>query len=127
MGDPVARACIIPELHSRYLMSSDGIRLVVDKNLYDPYFIYLLINSPNFRIQAENASTGTTRKRIGLKELRTLKVYCPHIDEQIRIAKIFFDLNVEIESLYTQLEKYKMIKIGTMQNLLTGKIRLHNE
>ena len=30
----------------------------------------------------------------------------------------------EILALETKLEKYKMIKLGMMQNLLTGKIRL---
>jgi type I restriction enzyme S subunit len=32
MGDPVARCCIMPVKEPRYLMASDGIRLVVDKS-----------------------------------------------------------------------------------------------
>lgn len=124
MGDPVARACIIPDFHKRYLMCSDGIRLVVDNKLYDSYFIYVYINFSKFRIQAENASTGTTRKRIGLKELKTLKIICPNKSEQIQIAQILSDMDAEIKVLEKKLEKYKMIKQGMMQNLLTGKIRL---
>ncbi|TVM00796.1 MAG: type I restriction endonuclease subunit S [Candidatus Brocadia sp. WS118] len=33
-------------------------------------------------------------------------------------------MDAEIEALEKKMEKYKMIKQGMMQNLLTGKIRL---
>jgi len=45
-------------------------------------------------------------------------------DEQRRIAQILSDMDTEIEALKKKLEKYKMIKQGMMQNLLTGRIRL---
>ena len=35
MGDPVARACLVPGGADRYVMSSDGIRLAVDERRYD--------------------------------------------------------------------------------------------
>ncbi len=124
MGDPVARACIIPDFHKRYLMCSDGIRLAVDTKNYNTYFIYIYINSPQFRILAENASTGSTRKRIGLKELRKLEFCCPNLSEQTRIAAILSDMDAEIAALETKLAKYKQIKQGMMQELLTGRIRL---
>lgn len=44
--------------------------------------------------------------------------------EQTRIAKILSDMDAEIEALEKKLDKYKMLKQGMMQNLLTGKIRL---
>lgn len=124
MGDPVARACIIPELHERYLMCSDGIRLAVNKKEYHPYFIYTYINSPIFRVLAENASTGSTRKRIGLNELRNIELTVPLLPEQKRIATILSDMDAEIAALEAKLAKYKQIKQGMMQNLLTGRIRL---
>ncbi|WP_006522986.1 restriction endonuclease subunit S [Desulfoscipio gibsoniae] len=124
MGDPVARACIVPDFHHRYLMCSDGIRLSVDKKVNHPYFIYTYINSPIFRMLAENASTGSTRKRIGLNELRNLELVIPPIAEQTRIATILSDMDAEIAALEAKLVKYKQIKQGMMQNLLTGRIRL---
>lgn len=124
MGDPVARACIIPEFHDRYLMCSDGIRLSVDKKENNPYFIYTYINSPIFRILAENASTGSTRKRIGLNELRNLELIVPSFPEQACIATILSDMDAEITALEIKLAKYKQLKQGMMQHLLTGRIRL---
>ena len=44
--------------------------------------------------------------------------------EQTHIAQILLDMDTEIEALENKLNKYKMIKQGMMQNLLTGRIRL---
>ena len=44
--------------------------------------------------------------------------------EQTRIAQILSDIDAEIEALENKLNKYKMLKQGMMQNLLTGRIRL---
>lgn len=125
MGDPVARACIIPDTYARFLMCSDGIRLAVDGKKYNTYFIYTLINSPNFRKKAENTSSGSTRKRIGLSELRELELNLPNsLIEQNRLANILLDIDNEIEYLDEKLSKTRKIKEGMMQELLTGRIRL---
>lgn len=124
MGDPVARACIIPRRHKRYLMCSDGIRLAVNQKTFDTYFICTLINAPEFRTKAANAGTGSTRKRIGLNELRNLMLLCPPLSEQSAIAQILSDMDSEITELETKLAKTRAVKQGMMQQLLTGKIRL---
>ena len=46
------------------------------------------------------------------------------LEEQTRIAKILSDMDAEIEALENKLEKYKMLKAGMMQELLSGKTRL---
>lgn len=124
MGDPVARACIIPQHHERYLMCSDGIRLAVNPKRFNTYFIYLSINAPDFRTRAENAGTGSTRKRIGLTELRNLELLCPELPEQIAIATILSDMNSDITALEAQLAKARLLNQGMMQELLTGRTRL---
>ena len=124
MGDPVARACIIPPHHERYLMCSDGIRLAVNPKRFNTYFVYLSINAPDFRTRAENAGTGSTRKRIGLTELRNLELLCPELPEQGAIAEALSDADALIESLEQLITKKRHIKQGAMQELLTGKRRL---
>ncbi|WP_394808136.1 restriction endonuclease subunit S [Nitrosomonas sp.] len=124
MGDPVARACIVPHYHDRYLMCSDGIRLTIDQKKYSTYFVYLSINATDFRTRAANAGTGSTRKRIGLTELRNLELSCPGLPEQNLIANIIFDMDAELAELEQKLTKAKNIKQGMMQELLTGRTRL---
>ena len=87
MGDPVGRACLIPEFHSRYVMCSDGIRLVVDEKVNSKYFVYSLINSPAFRSTVEKTATGSTKKGIGLDELKNLPMLLPSKAEQQNIAE----------------------------------------
>lgn len=124
MGDPVARGCLVPGVDERFVMCSDGIRLSVNVEKFDTNFVLLMINHNDFRKAAENASTGSTRKRIGLTELRTLKINCPKFSEQKTISSIIVNMNAEITALEKRLEKAKAIKQGMMQQLLTGKIRL---
>lgn len=125
MGDPVARACLIPSNSSRYLMCSDGIRLVVDKLKFSTKYVLYTINFDIFRNIANLASIGSTRKRIGLKELRFLPLPVPPtLAEQEKIATVLSDMDSEIEKLEVKLEKYKDIKQGMMQKLLTGAVRL---
>ena len=124
MGEPVARACIIPPLQERYVMCSDGIRLAVDEKRFNTYFVYTQINAPEFRVKASNAGRGSTRKRIGLTELRRLELWCPPHPEQIAIATILSDMDAEIAALETKMAKARQIKQGMMQELLTGRIRL---
>ena len=88
MGDLVARATSIPDFDTRYLMASDGIRLSINKKEYDTTFILESINNYTFRNQADLSSTGSTRKRIGLVELRELKIVIPPLSEQKKITSI---------------------------------------
>ena len=121
MGDPVARACIIPKTHSRYLMCSDGIRLNINKSRYNAYFIYSKINSSNFRLKAESLSTGSTRKRINLSKLRNINLLLPPLKEQRAIAQILNDVDELMIALEKLIDKKKMIKKGMMQELLKPK------
>ncbi|NMA62496.1 MAG: restriction endonuclease subunit S, partial [Syntrophomonadaceae bacterium] len=48
----------------------------------------------------------------------------PPLPEQQAIAQILSDMDAEIESLQKKRDKYKLIKEGMMDKLLTGKVRL---
>ena len=125
MGDPVARACIIPSLHDRYLMCSDGIRLAVDPTRFAAHFVFAQINAPDFRGRAANAGTGSTRKRIGLTELRNLELQCPPTKaEQTAIAAVLSEMDGELAKLEQRREKTRALKQALMQELLTGRTRL---
>lgn len=118
MGDPVGRACLIPGYHNRYVMSSDGIRIAVDEDQYDKYFIYLVINSKIFRSKVENSSTGSTRKRIGLVDLKKLTLTVPKDkDEQEKIANCFSSADDLIEEQTSKIVALKDHKKGLMQQL----------
>lgn len=118
MGDPVGRACIIPDFLKRCVMASDGIRLVIDEEKYSKYFIYSLINSKPVREGIEKKATGSTRKRIGLDDLREIELIAPKLlPEQQKIASCLFSLDELIDSHVQKLVLLKDYKKGLMQNL----------
>lgn len=124
MGDPVARACFIPKTRERFLMASDGIRLVPDKQLFDNLFVKEYINYKAFRRAAIRASTGSTRQRIGLTDLKELPFIKLKLKEQQKISSMLSVANEEINLLKSQLKKLISQKRGLMQKLLTGEIRV---
>ncbi|MCF7355527.1 restriction endonuclease subunit S [Vibrio sp. CK2-1] len=117
MGDPVGRACFIPATHSRYVMCSDGIRFVVDENRHNKYFLYSLINDSTFRSTVESSATGSTRKRIGLAELKNLPMLLPIKEEQKKIADFLSSMDDLIEAQSEKIETLKVHKKGLMQRL----------
>ena len=117
MGDPVGRACLIPKFHDRYVMCSDGIRLVVNEKENNKYFVYSLINSTLFRAIVEKTATGSTRKRIGLDELKNLPMQLPKKAEQQKIAECLSSVDELIAAQVRKVEGLKIHKNGLMQQL----------
>jgi type I restriction enzyme S subunit len=102
--------------------TNQGFQSLVPKSGFSNEFVYyLMLTIKNLLVQ--NAS-GSTFLEISPNKLKQIEVSVPVISEQTRIAQILSDMDAEIEALETKLAKYKMLKQGMMQNLLTGKIRL---
>lgn len=94
-------------------------------NSFHPEFFYYLLLSEVFAIFLSQLSAGSTINHLYQKDFVTFKFLQPKtIEEQMRIAQILSDIDSEIQELELQLEKYKMIRQGMIQSLLTGKIRL---
>ena len=64
-------------------------------------------------------------QRYWISEYSKLQVYIPsNFEEQQAIATILSDMDKEIADLEAQRDKYRLLKSGMMQKLLTGQIRL---
>ncbi|HOT15876.1 MAG TPA: restriction endonuclease subunit S [Bacteroidales bacterium] len=94
----------------------------VDKNTnIDKLFFYYILTKQDF----SQCITGSGQPQIVRNPLFEFKVSIPKTnEEQTRIATILSDMDNEINALETKLEKYRKIKLGMMQVLLTGKVRL---
>ncbi|MDA3441926.1 restriction endonuclease subunit S [Acinetobacter bereziniae] len=54
----------------------------------------------------------------------SLKIVLPSFNEQLKISRIFKDIDRDLEQLKINLDKVTLLKQGMMQELLTGKTRL---
>ena len=87
---------------------------------YDPKFIFYMFNLIDW--YSYNEASGVPS--LNAKTIELIEKQFPKFEEQTRIAQILSDMDTEINALENKLNKYKMIKQGMMQNLLTGRIRL---
>lgn len=87
-----------------------------------PKFLFYVLNRNKYFIGLDD---GISQTHILNHHIEKCRISIPKdSNEQIRIAQILSDIDNEIQELEKQLEKYKMMKQGMMQSLLTGKIRL---
>lgn len=93
---------------------------------YDSKFISYLSNIKSFKEEVMlNSLVFAIPQKINLGNISLIKVYIPTSKaEQTAIANILSDCDSEIAALEEKRDKYKEIKQGMMQQLLTGKIRL---
>ena len=81
-------------------------------------------NLKSLHDQFLRVATGMKVYGVSKTALKDLILHIPSIAEQEAIAAILSDMDAEITALETKLVKYRQIKQGMMQNLLTGRIRL---
>jgi type I restriction enzyme S subunit len=67
---------------------------------------------------------GATRYNLSKANFLKLLIPCPSPSEQTAIAEILSDMDSEINALESRREKTRLLKVGMMQELLTGRIRL---
>jgi type I restriction enzyme, S subunit len=93
---------------------------------WDMAFRSYAFKTTHFYSQAQTLCEGSgIRYVISQGKFRQMTVIVPPTKpEQIAIAQILGDMDAEIEQLERKLSKYRMIKQGMMQKLLTGKTRL---
>ncbi|MBU0532556.1 restriction endonuclease subunit S [bacterium] len=109
--------------HSEPIFASDC-STIEESSSYSLEFLYfklLFIQGKIYSMQ-----TGGAQPHIHPSDLSPLFLKMPkEINEQLAIAQVLSDMDAEIELLERKRDKYKEIKTGMMQELLTGGIRLN--
>jgi len=107
----------------------DGVRLGGDINILRPKrkldssFFAMYLNVVKRNAIAEKTK-GITIHHLHGNDIKNIIVKLPSLSEQIAISTIIKTSDVGLHSLENQLSKYRLIKQGMMQELLTGRIRL---
>jgi type I restriction enzyme S subunit len=107
--------------HDYPIFASDCSTIEESKDYSIEFIFYLLqlLQEKIYKMQ-----TGGAQPHIHPSDLNPILIPVPTPEEQNKIATILSDMDNEITALETKLEKYRSVKLGMMQNLLTGKIRL---
>lgn len=97
---------------------------LVPSDRIDVEFLYYKMSREDKNLN--NMATGTTISYLSREQFEKYEILIPSSKaEQTAIANILSDCDSEIAALEEKRDKYKEIKQGMMQQLLTGKIRLN--
>jgi len=84
-------------------------------------YYFLSFNENNFSTMGQTGTQSNLSKDL----VQKLEIpFPPSKEEQTLITTILSDMDAELSALEQKLEKYKKVKLGMMQELLTGKTRL---
>ena len=75
------------------------------------------LNSEEFQSAVKAKTTGSTRKSIGVQNLRIINVRLPNINEQIKISNFLSAIDIKINYTQTQIEKAELWKKGLLQKM----------
>lgn len=120
----VERSALVTEQQTGWFLGSDGIAVRPDGTVFSPYLArqFQTTRVRNWLLQN---STGTTMPSLNQAILGGVVVALPPMRaEQEAIAGALADADGWIESLEKLIAKKRQIKLGVMQQLLTGKRRL---
>lgn len=120
---PAGRSILCPNNERMYILGSDCVKFIPNKLIDSKYFVYYT-KCTAYLNQIKENTQGSTRARTSVTKLRKIEVVLPSKSEQTAIANVLSSMDKEVEALNTKLEKYRDLKTGMMQQLLTGKIRL---
>jgi type I restriction enzyme S subunit len=87
-----------------------------------PKYLSYWIQLPNFKYMVINNTAGSVRESLNFSRLITFDFPLPPLPEQRKIAQILETVDNAIEKTEKIIEKYKRIKQGLMQDLLTKGI-----
>ena len=109
-----------------YTFASYLIRLRANQLRANPLFINSYLNADWTQFRLKNLATrGVSQSNINATNLKSLKVPCPPLPEQQKIAEILSGVDEKIEVERQRKGKLEELKKGLMQILLTGKVRVN--
>ncbi|MCW3783217.1 restriction endonuclease subunit S [Defluviimonas salinarum] len=120
----VGRVVRLPHAFEQANINQHIARIRITAEDVNPDFVFHQLSRPEYLGYFNSIVTGQAYPQISLQQVREAKVALPCSEEQMGIALLLNDMDAEIQTLETRLEKARAIKEGMMQNLLTGRIRL---
>ena len=95
-----------------------------DARRLDAHFLNLFLLSKKGQKQIDSFQAGGNRQGLNFGQIRSFLIPLPPLPEQRAIAAVLSDVDALLSGLEQLIGKKRAIKQATMQQLLTGKVRL---
>ena len=123
LGNPIGKTCRVPLNFSEGIVVADVVRIRPDEKLFNPDFLVEELNTNKVENQIKKETIGSTRTRLNLTQVRSLKIGTPSINEQNKIMGFLSNINKKIELLEKKHKNYQDFKKYLMQQIFAQKLR----
>ena len=129
MPDPLGRSCIFPlEGDERFVTVVDVCAIRLGSADINTRYLMRAINSPSVRAQITALQSGSTRKRISRKNLATVLIPLPPLNEQRRIVEkleaLFDEMDKGVESLRTAKTTLALYRRSLLKSAYLGRLTI---
>jgi type I restriction enzyme, S subunit len=111
----------LPVTPFRYALSAN---VILIKPKFEPHFLMSWLKSSLVQKQINQDLHSTSQPAFGILKMRNLLIASPPLPEQRSIAAALSDMDELLGGLDRLITKKRDLKQGTMQQLLTGEVRL---
>ncbi len=123
---------VIPPNIKHGIMDSHLVRVRVNKEICNNYFLAFLINSASYvKTQMKLASKGSIMEGLNSSILKSIKLFLPKIDEQKQILNYLDNQTSKIDLVISkaeyQIEKLQEFRQSLISSATTGKIDVRQE
>lgn len=122
-GNSYSKTAVVRQQDLPLVMNTSVIRFKALKTL-DYGFLWVFLNSPQFKDQIDLMITGGAQPNFGPFHLKRINVPVPPLTEQYAIAKALNDIGTLLGALERIIAKVRDLKQAVMQQLLSGQTRL---
>ena len=128
-GANTGKVAILRKMFAPYIMVNEHVFIVRSKSFFDQNFLFYYLFSHYGQNQIKSKITGSAQPGLSSSFIKSFYLLFPTLSEQQKIAEILETVDNAREKTDAIIEKYKRIKKGLMQELLTkgidenGKIR----
>ena len=121
----IGKVAYISDLNRPATLNSGVFVVKPITDAYTAHFMFYVLESSVFKEFLQQLSAGSTINHLYQKDLVKFDLYVPPTtEEQEAIIGILCDMDLDIYKLEEKLSKYQKIKLGMMDEVLTGKVRL---
>lgn len=122
----VGRVCIYPTGLGNGNINQHIAKIRISNKRVIPNFVYYFLSQSGVIKNYNKITTGQAYPQLSLKQVRETLVPLPSQKEQLLVCKMLEATDQNIEILKEKFKNYNSLKIGLMQNLLTGTIRVNS-
>lgn len=125
LGEPVARACLAPNLANRMITSVDVCILKTREDVSSNYLVYAMSSWP-YLSWVGSLVRGSTRDRVSRAMVGSFRLPLPSLEEQIAIARFLDHTIANITSAIAcgsrEIELLREFRARLIADVVTGKI-----